>query len=61
MEFYYEAYKHFKPIGVATTGERYVKKSPDNNLDGVVFAKGNSDFANEFVKAIAKQRFWDRT
>lgn len=55
------AYKYFKPIGVASTAQAYIKKSPKNNLAGVVFAANNPNFAKEFIHAIAKQRFWDRT
>jgi catalase len=54
------AYMYYKPIGVATTGQPYIQTTNKNNLDGVVFASNNSNFGNDFVKAIAKQRFWDR-
>ena len=60
MEFYKEAYKHYKPIGVAITGQSYVKVSQNNNLAGVVLAKNNPNFGKEFVAAIAQQRFWNR-
>lgn len=60
-EYIQEAYKHYKPIGVATTGQKYMKKSEQNNLAGVVFAANNPQFAEEFVQAIAKRRFWNRT
>lgn len=60
MEFFYDAYKHLKPIGIATTGRQYIKESSNNNFDGVVFATNNPNFANDFVSAIAKQRFWNR-
>lgn len=55
------AYTHFKPIGVATTGQSYITTAPNNNLAGVVFAANNTNFENDFVTAIAQQRFWDRT
>ncbi|MDY0407931.1 catalase [Paracerasibacillus soli] len=61
MEFIYEQYKHYKPIGVATTGQRYLQPSENNNLLGVVFAANNPNFGEEFVGAIAQQRFWNRT
>ncbi len=61
MEFFYETYKHLKPIGVATTADAFVEKSPGHNFEGVVFAKNNPNFARQFVSAIAKQRFWNRT
>src|SRR5699024_12436667 len=61
MHFVNSAYKHYKPIGVATTGENYIQTSEKNNLAGVVFAADNPNFGKEFVSAIAKQRFWNRT
>jgi len=61
MEYVNNAYKHYKPIGVATTGESYIQSSEYNNLAGVVFAANNPNFSEEFVSAIAKQRFWNRT
>ncbi|MGM8364937.1 catalase [Virgibacillus sp. W0181] len=61
MEFIHEAYKRYKPIGVATTATSYIETAENNNLAGVVFAANNPDFGNDFVTAIAKQRFWNRT
>lgn len=55
------AYEHYKPIGVASSGETYLQTTDENNLSGVVFARNNANFENEFVKAIAQMRFWDRT
>lgn len=55
------AYKHYKPIGVATTGQSFLHKSDRNNLAGVVFAANNPKFGKDFVSAIAKHRFWNRT
>ncbi|MGM8366183.1 catalase [Virgibacillus sp. W0181] len=59
-DFVHHAYKHYKPIGVATTGQSYIQTSKDNNLAGVVFAENNPDFGEDFVSAIAEQRFWNR-
>lgn len=61
MEFYKQAYRHYKPIGIATTGQQYIELSQNNNFAGVIFATNNPNFASEFVCAIAQQRFWDRT
>ncbi|GAB3068813.1 catalase [Virgibacillus ainsalahensis] len=61
MHFINEAYKQYKPIGVASTGQSYIQASGNNNLAGVVFATNNPDFGKDFVSAIAQQRFWDRT
>lgn len=59
-EFVHVAYKHYKPIGVAFTGQPYFQPTDKNNLDGVIFANQNPNFEKEFITAIAKQRFWDR-
>lgn len=58
--FISEAYKHYKPIGVTTTGQSYIQTFKTNNLAGVVFAANNPNFGKEFVSAIAHQRFWNR-
>lgn len=54
------AYKYYKPIGIAATGQSFIKTTNENNLAGVVFAANNANFGEEFVNAIAQQRFWDR-
>ncbi|MFA1822661.1 catalase [Virgibacillus oceani] len=61
MNFMNEAYQHYKPIGIATTAQNYIKTSDKNNLAGVIFATNNPNFGSDFVSAIAKQRFWNRT
>src|SRR5699024_3330990 len=60
-DFVHVAYKHYKPIGVASTGRSFIQATEENNLAGVVFAANNPNFGEEFVSAIAQQRFWDRT
>lgn len=60
-EYVRVAYKHYKPIGVASGGESFIQASKNNNLAGVVFGANNSNFGEEFVTAIAQQRFWNRT
>lgn len=59
-EYVRVAYQHYKPIGVATTGQPYLQPSAQNNLAGVVFAANNPNFDQEFVAAIAQMRFWNR-
>lgn len=59
-KFYEEAYSHYKPIGIATTGQAYMILEPNNNFSGVIFATNNVNFENEFISAIAQQRFWNR-
>ncbi|EGQ25196.1 catalase HPII [Sporosarcina newyorkensis 2681] len=60
MNFIQVAYKHYKPIGIASTGQSLLQTSEENNLAGVVFATNNQNFGEEFVSAIAQQRFWNR-
>lgn len=60
-QFVQNAYTHYKPIGVASTGQSYIHQSENNNLAGVVFAASHPNFGKEFVSAIAQQRFWNRT
>mgnify|MGYP001188994007 CR=1 FL=1 len=59
-EFLYITYKYYKPIGIASSGEAYLKQSDKPNPEGVVFASENTNFAQDFVNAIAQQRFWNR-
>ncbi len=59
-EYINVAYRHYKPIGVASTGASYFQTTENNNLAGVVFAAKDPDFERNFVTAIAHQRFWDR-
>src|SRR5690606_12641176 len=58
--FVHVAYKNYKPIGVASTGQSFIQPSEKNNLAGVVFAANNANFGKDFVSAIAQQRFWNR-
>ena len=58
--FINEAFKHYKPIGVATTGNPFFDVSNATAGPGIVFAKDYPDFGNVFVKSITQQRFWDR-
>ncbi|WP_438319164.1 catalase [Sporosarcina sp. FA9] len=58
--FINESFKHYKPIGVATTGQKFFKASNAKEGPGIVIDSSTSDFGNTFVKAIAKQRFWTR-
>ncbi len=55
-----EAYKHFKPIAVATTGTGLFDQSNAKAGPGILFATGNPDFDKLFIIAITQQRFWDR-
>ncbi|HJF31203.1 MAG TPA: catalase [Sporosarcina psychrophila] len=55
-----EAFKHYKPIGIASTGVPFFEASNAKAGPGIVFASDNPDFDTDFVKAIAQQRFWNR-
>lgn len=58
--FINESFKHYKPIGFASTGLPFFELSNAKAGPGIVFATDNPDFDDDFVKAIAQQRFWDR-
>jgi len=58
--FINEAFRHYKPIGFASTGVQFFNASNAKAGPGIVFETNNPDFENAFVKAIATQRFWNR-
>lgn len=58
VEFVDAAFKFCKPIGVATTGQKYAPAP--GNVPGVVTASNNPNFIGEFLAAVARQRFWER-
>lgn len=60
MEFYYDSYKHYKPIGIASSGESFMDSIESKNAEGIIYAKDNPDFQDQFVAAIAQKRFWNR-
>ncbi|WP_246942924.1 catalase [Bacillus pinisoli] len=60
VDFINGAYKHYKPIGIATTGHAYIQPSNQHNLAGVIFARNNPNYEKDFVSAIAGRRFWER-
>lgn len=53
-------YKHLKPIALSVGQEAYVEKVRKKNPEGIIYATDNRDFEKQFVKAIAKKRFWKR-
>ncbi len=55
-----EAFQHYKPILVATTGEPFMEAANAPEAPGVILEKDNPNFAQDAVRAIAEQRFWDR-
>lgn len=58
-EYLKAAYKYYKPIGIGSGAESYIQES--GNQEGVVFAKNSSSFPDDFVAAVAEQRFWNRS
>ncbi|MFD1708184.1 catalase [Siminovitchia sediminis] len=59
-DFVHMQYMHLKPIGIAEGAEKYMVKPMDGNLDGVIFA-ADGDFESQYLEALAKRRFWNRT
>lgn len=61
VDFINEAYRHYKPIGVATTGEEIFNQSYAEVGPGIVLAsQAGANFPTDFIEAITQQRFWDR-
>lgn len=61
VDFINEAYRHYKPIGVATTGEEIFNQSYAEVGPGIVLAShAGANFPTDFIEAITQQRFWDR-
>lgn len=60
LEFMNMAYKLYKPIGIALTGQAMIQGPGMENLEGVVIAGNSDNFKLDFVAAIAQSRFWNR-
>lgn len=54
------AYKLYKPLGIASTGQAMIAPTGLENSEGVVIATNNPNFKQDFVTAIAQSRFWNR-
>lgn len=61
QQFIRVAFEHYKPIGVASTATREMEALGIHDSPGIVYATKSSNFSEEFVAAIAEQRFWNRT
>ncbi|MBB4824416.1 catalase [Sporosarcina luteola] len=59
VDYMNETYKHYKPIGVASTGMSLFRESSAKEGPGVIL-NGDQEFADRFIHAISMQRFWDR-
>lgn len=60
MEYYDEAFKHYKPIGISTSGENFISLPQNNNFSGIVCASNSNKFGDDFIAAVTQKRFWDR-
>ncbi|MDV6377885.1 catalase [Sporosarcina sp. GW1-11] len=58
--FINEAFKHYKPIGIASTGNSLFKASDTKKGAGIIQAENTSEFSDDFIRAISQQRFWER-
>ncbi|WP_413056637.1 catalase [Sporosarcina sp. 179-K 3D1 HS] len=59
-DFIDEAYRHYKPIGVAKTGMALFEGSDAVAGPGIVIADTAAHFNEDFIAAIAAHRHWDR-
>ena len=59
IDFLNEAYSHFKPIGILTSGQPFVDQSKVELAEGVV-PYTNTSFSEDFVQAVAQHRHWNR-
>ncbi|MEI3604968.1 catalase [Pseudogracilibacillus sp. SE30717A] len=60
MNFISEAFQHYKPIGFAPSGEKYFPVGDKESIPGFVYQDDNPKFNEQFLYAIAQQRFWNR-
>lgn len=60
VNFINEAYEHYKPIGIATTGKSLFEKSNGQTGPGIVSNSETSNFDKLFIEATAVHRHWDR-
>ncbi|PFP05729.1 catalase [Bacillus thuringiensis] len=58
--FVVESYNHFKPIGSLQNGSSIIQSLNIEGKPGVLIEQDPTRLANEFIKAMTKQRFWDR-
>ncbi|ACL19089.1 Catalase [Desulfitobacterium hafniense DCB-2] len=59
QKFTTDIYNHFKPIGIIQKGDAVLEPLGLLADEGIVTDSG-PDFAGRFIKAMAKQRFWNR-
>ncbi|WP_421102390.1 catalase [Sporosarcina psychrophila] len=59
VNFINEAFQHYKPIGIATTGKPFFEASDAEEGPGIVLSDV-ADFNSEFIAAVAEHRHWER-
>jgi len=72
LHFLNEAFKHCKAIAADTMAKQVLEETYFYNkivdddstesaiADGIVIGNSNKKFCNQFIKAIAQHRFWER-
>ncbi|MCM3742557.1 catalase [Sporosarcina luteola] len=59
-DFINEAYKHYKTIGIASTGKVFFEASNAEMGPGIIMNEETGAFGDEFVNAVAAHRHWNR-
>jgi catalase len=60
VDFINEAYKHYKTIGIASTGKLFFEASDAEVGPGIIMNDGTIGFAENFINAVAAHRHWNR-
>lgn len=60
VDFINEAYKHYKTIGVASTGKVFFEASDAEVGPGIIMYEGSDAFPEAFIHAVAAHRHWNR-
>lgn len=58
--FIEEPWEHFKPIAFTNNGSRFISMTSVHEGPGIVVEKNEHDFNQDYINALAKQRFWER-
>ena len=59
-DFINETFRHYKPIGIATTAKQLIASSRFESEPGIVVANEEKDFNEDFIAAVAAHRHWNR-
>ena len=60
VDFINEAYKHYKAIGIASTGKVFFDASDGEVGPGIISNENTISFADDFINAVTEHRHWDR-